>query len=764
MTKNMPFIPGNPVDEQGLLSRYLPPIPEGIVAPWTENNLQSGSLVFDPFGTSPQLIIEIARAGFKVLTCVNNPIARFLLNLGANPPREVDFQSALAELAKSRVGEERLEPHLKNLYRTQCTQCGQAVIAKAFIWERDSNGPQMKIYDCQHCGDSGEYPVSPDDIDLAQSFSATSMHRMRILERITNPGDPERENVVEALSVYQPRAIYALVTLINRLEGLLAIPQKIDQIDPTTQNCLIGLVLSALDQGNNLWSYPSGRARPKRLSSSPHFLEKNIWFAIEQAVVQLASQLDSVEISIYPDDLDDAKGVIVYKGPLRKFSEEFTDSSPRFTKDISSIITAIPRHNQAYWTLSALWAGWIWGRDAIGEFKSVLRRRRYDWSWHCAALNHAFKSIASILKKNTPLFGIIAEAESSFIHSSIVAAGQAGYSLHGIGLRADSQIAQIHWKYEQISHYQITAPVMLEKQMQDLIVSNGIRDLEERGEPAPYISMHTSALIKVAENMGISHEQHTSSTEEYSRIQHLIENSLTFKQGYLRYGGSEKILENASFWHQEIIEPSSMLSDRVESEVYQHICKGDQIDYLELDLSICKIFPGIMTPNSTLINNCIESYSKKGSLQKGEICLRSQDEPARRTHEVSAICSALHDLGSQLEFKTEGDNPVYWMDSKDLVSLVFHVSSSAEVGKIVFKFPHPAQKSIIIMPGARAKLLLYKLQNNPYLAQIIDQGWRFLKFRYLRHLLESPSLDRDNLDRALSLDPMTESPAQMRLL
>jgi hypothetical protein len=760
----IPFIPGKPMDDAALLSRFLPPIPDGIAKDWIENHVPGGSLVFDPFGTSPHLALEIARAGCAVLTCVNNPIARFLLSLEANPPREENFRSALAELARSRVGEERLEIHLKNLYQTKCTQCGNIVIADAFIWEREASAPYSKIYDCMHCGDTGEHPVIQADIELSQSFTATAMHRMRIIERITSPGEKERKNVAEALSVYQPRALYSLVTLINRLEALLGSSQITGPVDRVRENCLTALVLFALDQGNNLWSHPSGRPRPKQLSASPNFRENNIWFALENAVVQLASELEPVELSEFPNFTSDMRGITVFEGTLRNLSEEAKIRSTTSVKDISAVISAIPRHNQAYWTLSALWAGWIWGRETLGEFKSVLLRRRYDWSWHCAALNNAFSSIANILDSHTPMFGIISEADSSFIQSAVVAAEQANFSMNGISLRADNQLAQVHWDYQPQSRFQITAPVILEEQMQELVVRNGIDYLDQRGEPAPYISLHTSGLSTITENMGISQKQNSPSADEYSRIQHLIENSLTFKHGFVRHGGGEKSFENASLWHQEIIEPASILSDRVESMIYQLICENERISYFKLDQSICNNFPGFMTPDSELINNCIESYCKKNYLERGDFIVRDQDKPGKRSLEVAANCLALNELGLNLGFTTDGQNPVLWRTSDEKVSLVFHVTSSAEIGSFVFYSPHPASKSIIVIPGARANLLLYKLRNNFHLAQIIDRGWRFLKFRHLRHLLESPSLSRENLDRELELDPMTESPAQMRLL
>ena len=52
----------------------------------------------------------------------------------------------------------------------------------------------------------------------------------------------------------------------------------------------------------NLRSHPSGRPRPKQLSSSPLFREHNLWFILEKAVNLLVSHVDPVEVSVYPDD------------------------------------------------------------------------------------------------------------------------------------------------------------------------------------------------------------------------------------------------------------------------------------------------------------------------------------------------------------------------------------------------------------------------------------------------------------------------------
>lgn len=761
MPETYPYIPGNQMDDSGLLSRFLPPIPDDLISPWINHQIPEGAIIFDPFGASPNLVLQIARSGFQVLTCVNNPIARFLLTLKAKPPSEQDFRSALSELARCRMGEERLEIHLRNLYRTLCSQCGNLVIAEAFIWDRDSSSPQSKIYECEQCGDGGVHPVNQSDIELAGSFPATSLHRMRIIERISPKEEKVRKNLFDALSVYQPRALYGLVTLVNRLESLL-VSSSHDHIDPKRKNCLIALVLFALDRGNNLWSHPSGRPRPKKLSSSPIFRENNLWLILEEAANRLPSQLKPVEISAFPN-LPEKNGICVFEGPLRNLCVELESKPFDNLSDIKAVITAIPRHNQAFWTLSALWAGWVWGKETLGEYKSVLLRRRYDWSWHCAALNIAFTSIERILNQQTPVLGLIPESESGYIQSTIIAADQASFALKGISLRADEHFAQVHWEHPKRSDHQITSALILEDQIQDLIVDQGIRYLERRGEPAPYAALHANALYSLADKKGISWERMASLGEEYTRVQQLVENSFTFKHGFMRQGGSEKSFENAVLWHQDINNPTSILSDRIESKIRQLIVDHPGISFLNLDELICQKFPDLFTPDSELIKVCSNSYCNLENYKRDYILLRDQDRPEQRKIEIASIGQALHDLGLKLGFETSEDNPVLWKNDLE-ISHVFFVLSSAELGRVVFDNPYPANLSIIVIPGARSNLLLYKIRNNFYLDQIIDQGWRFLKYRHLRHLLDSPTLNRENLDIELSLDPLTESPAQLRLL
>ena len=93
-----------------------------------------------------------------------------------------------------------------------------------------------------------------------------------------------------------------------------------------------------------------------------------------------------------PSRLPESGGICIYEGRLKDLAEEVKKEIP-----IKAVIGSLPRPNQAFWTLSALWAGWLWGREAVEPYKPALRRRRYDWAWNATASNAAFTHLFGLL-------------------------------------------------------------------------------------------------------------------------------------------------------------------------------------------------------------------------------------------------------------------------------------------------------------------------------------------------------------------------------
>ncbi len=297
---------------------------------------------------------------------------------------------------------------------------------------------------------------------------------------MATPNDPDRVHVEEALECYLPRAVYALITIINKLDGFSLAPER--------RRAMLALVLTACDEASALWPHPAERPRPKQLTIPPCFLEKNVWLALERGVEFWSGAGKPVEAVNWPTVPGEAGGLCLFDGPMR-------DLAPRL-KDISlgAVVTVLPRPNQAFWTLSALWAGWLWGREAAAPFKSVLHRRRYDWNWHAAALYAALKNLSDHLPLNAPLFAIIPEPEPAFLSAALLAAAGSGFDLAGLALRTRHDPAQILWQRRAFSHADKEPDDIDAEAVRQAMVSA----LQERGEPVPILHLHAAGLAAMA--------------------------------------------------------------------------------------------------------------------------------------------------------------------------------------------------------------------------------------------------------------------------
>lgn len=766
MSELLSFIRGDSPPPSGLLARYLPPIPGGIASCWAKNHLPRGAWVLDPFGSSPHLAAELARSGFRVLVAANNPISRLLYELTANPPTEMELRSALAEIAATRKGEERLETHIRSLYRTTCAQCGQLVEAQAYLWERDKDAPYARIYSCQSCGDSGERPVTSADLALAQSFTTSGLHRARALERIAPKGDPDRIHAEEAISSYLPRSIYVITTLINRLEVLfdeehLGFQRRGDRL-----RCLYALALLAFDHGNVLWSHLTDRPRPRQMTPSPHFRENNIWLALEDAPAVISTQLQPVSFSPWPTLPPEEGGLMIFDGPVRELVTAFKTTDHPVKIHPAAVVTALPRPNQAFWTLSALWAGWLWGREAIGPFISVIRRRRYDWAWHCTALHLALSALTKVLERSTPIFTCIGETEAGFLSSALLAGKLSGLELQGIAVRDEWDLAQVLWNSPGAD---VIPPVTkvtrfdVAKIVEKFSISAAVKHLNQRGEPAPYLLLHTAALEELSKAASVTPDLADSPGEVYSLVHPAILESFSPRTGFSRFGGGEKSVEASQQWQDSLSPGEIPLSDRVEIAIYDYLQSQPACSFPSLDEHLCRLFPGLLTPDSNLIRVCLESYTEAtgdNNLRR----LRGEDMVELRKLELGEIRSALSEVGSRLGFLTRGEQPLLWIENSAQPKFVYYFSTTGALWEVLNKNAYPPEISFIALPGARASIVVYKYRRNPLLKTELEKGWRILKFRHIRHLLESPALARENFEELLLLDPLTESPSQMRLL
>jgi hypothetical protein len=754
----MAYCPDEGQAEPELLGRYLPLLPKGALESFLEQNAGPGwkegpAVVLDPFGASPHLAVALARRGLSVLVAVNNPVMRFLLDLAANPPDQDALQAALAELASSYRGSERLETHLQSLYLTECSRCHRQVPAQAFVWDKSAGMLLSRIYTCP-CGESGEFPATPADQERASSLQTTDgLHRARALERVAAPDDPDRGFAREALECYPPRAVYALVTIINKLDGLDLLPDR--------RRALLALILSACDEANTLWPYPAERPRPRQLTIPPHYLEKNVWIALETArdLFKPAAPvpvLSSRSAQAYPG------GVCIFEGPMRELAQQLGQVT------LGAVVTILPRPNQAFWTFSALWASWLWGHAAAVPFQMVLHRRRYDWSWHSEALAGVFRSLAPAVPLNAPLFAILAEPEPAFLSAAMTAASITGFNLEGVSMRTRHDPLYLQWRRAMLIHRpeggadpDQTVESLGEPETKpeppgavELLRSGLLSTLQQRGEPVSYLHLHLAGL-SILSTAGLL----TEGKEALEKLSGLLLQALQVQVFVHQNGGEnpETGLWGLSDW-SGAQEP---LPDRLEVAAVQFLGKNPGCSRREIEAALNAEFPGLQTPSLALVRELLSSYAVT---EGGGWRLRTEDLPANRRADLESAFQALTLLAARLSYQTRREEAPFrrliWLE-EERSRFAFYVLGSAVCGRLLSQAGPPSQRNLLVIPGGRSGLLSYKLRRDPRL-RLLAESWQILKFRQLRRLADDPELKRENFSRQLETDPL-QPPEQLKL-
>ena len=746
--ERQPYIPGTKPADAGPLSRFMPPLEEGVISRWLSLHARTSSWLLDPFGFSPRLVLEAARAGYRVLVTVNNPITRFLLEIAANPPSESDFNAALAELETAKKGDERLGAHLKSLYQTTCEKCNSEVQAEYFLWRKEADAPHARVYTCLQCNDSGERVVTQQDIDHAKQIAATDgLHRSRAFERVAKLDDDDRVYAEEAIQHYLPRPLYFLTTVINRIDGLNLTPER--------KRALNALILVACDAGNTLWDHPPTRPRPKQLNIPSQFREHNLWSQLERGLSLWTETGSPVVFEAWPQKIPETGGVCIYEGRLKELAHEVKKEIPS-----AAVIGSLPRPNQAFWTLSALWAGWLWGREAVEPYKVALRRRRYDWAWNATALHDAFSHLFELLPLGTPFFGFMPEPEPPFLTSALTAAGAAGFDLKSVALRTEHDPIQILWNRGE--------HLKREANEQDVAIAREAihAHLIERGEPASYLHVHAAGLIALAEARALKNKNQEFD-EALRATNALIQSALSEDERFVHYSSGESV--ETGLW--SATRPSSTpptnggsaqdesLADRVEVAIVTFLQKNPDSIYLEIEDDLYPRFAGLLTPSKAMIYAVLDSYAQR---EGASLKLRAEDVASARRNERETIIPMLELVGKRLGYSTSLADKNHVWEENNSFQFAFYVLASALVGRAIAETPYSPEQTILVIPGGRASLIAYKAGRDPALAERL-KNYRLVKYRLLRAMLEVPVLTRETFEEQIVSDPLEKSKSQMMM-
>ena len=731
------YFPGDPADPKFPLARFLPPLELGSAARTVAAYSREGDTILDPFGTSPHLVVEAAKEDRAVLVAASNPVLAFLIESLADPRTQDELRAALGYLAALPKNSTRLEPFLLDLYRTDCLHCGHEVSAEYFVWDRDLHQILSKAYTCDGCQFAGEVMASEADQQRADAFSSHGLHRSLALDRIVGTDDPDREGADRALDAYLPRALYALVTILTKLDQFLP-PDHL-------RVPLKALLLSAVDAGTILWGHPEGRPRPRALTASPLYHEWNIWRAMERSMPAWLIPGSANPVRLWDPQVPLEPGSIaIFPGPVR-------DLLPQLPAEtINMVFTVPPRQNQAFWTLSALWSAWIWGKERARSARSALRRRRYDWNWHAAALRNVFQSLGAWRTENSSMLTLLPEAEPGYLAAVLSAMAGSGEYVQGAALRMEDQQAFQQWSRMATS-----------RGVKDGIFAAAARAVDEvlaaRGEPVSYPVVHGYVGCAL-EGEGVLDALWKESPEApINPFLDALHTALDHPQRIRRLkGGSER--ERHVYVLPAGADAAVPLMDRVEQEVLQVLRTQRFITLLDVEVALCAALPGVLTPDRRLIERCLSSYAQ----EQDEVWqLRREDEKIIRDADVEDVYRRLLKMGAQLTFQTmRKDHVVEWSAGRKIYQ--FLVQPTALIREFLRYADDP--HFFLVIPGGRSRLIMEKARRDPRLEARLEAGGGLIKFRHIRRLAEEGLEDRSFFFERLLIDPPAYDDPQLPLL
>ncbi len=305
---NFSYNPGRIEGNALPLQNFLPTLPKGTFPTWVENMGLSSHLFVDPISDNPLLSVELAAAGFRVLSARSNPIIWLMTEVIASAPTEEYFSTVLNKLLNTRQGDTTLSDHLRGLYETPCENCGKMIQPEGFVWEKVKNWPISKVYQCKYCTDEGEKEISGFDRENLDRLGSLGIHRSRAFQRVVFGGNYEQISLNAALDCYIPRALYVCMLLVNRLDRL--------SLEKPQSKIIRAALLSIFNDAHSLKHWPARDYRFLQLSVPQKFFEKNLFLSLQQ-VSQLWRQIKTpVKISYWPNLPKEDGGICFFQRDL----------------------------------------------------------------------------------------------------------------------------------------------------------------------------------------------------------------------------------------------------------------------------------------------------------------------------------------------------------------------------------------------------------------------------------------------------------------
>jgi hypothetical protein len=767
------FLPARELGLELPLERFLDPLPADVVRRYCSCYTEPGDLVLDPIAQRPTLPLAGTQLDRKAIASNFNPINTLVIEGVLTLPEPGEIDSATARLGDSPKRGEPLRDHINSLYESTCGRCSNRVTVGYFVWEAEEDGPVQKRYDCPDCGRSGEFPVEDEDLLVLDEVETQGVHYWYLLERLAQPHDPERALAEELLQLYTSRNLYALVNISMKIEALFA--------GSPLQRTLQLILLSCLDSCSKLAAAPLPRASALRLQPPEKFLERNVWRAFEEAYrgARRLAPSPSINLANSPQQLiEEEVQALVLNEPVRSVASVLPPAS------VSLIIGAPRDYYRPYWTLSYLWSAWLWGQERAAPLRPLLRKTM-GWTWYRRTLSAALQSLHEPLQPEGRMVFVLEGADLVQVGNLILAAVAASFKLEEILLQPVDTEPPRHPKQGMSGAYRLSfsgdrntkaeppkmPPDELRPQLRKTALAAIAGVLRDRGQALHLNWLHAAVWERWAKD-GLLRQALALETE-LSAADFLDEELGAALDEGLESGLLELVPQKSDdestprlWWLRRHGYPAHPLGDQVEEAVRQ-VLRGASLSHEELEDCIYSRFPGLLTPQPPLLDQCLRSYATYDAAS-GTWLLRPEDRAEGLSKEKVDAFAALAIVGRRLGYQVWGPGKhssgpaidMAWEEGGTERQL-FALKQTTRLGDVLAQDSEARDEvqRYIVLSERRLALLKLRMGTEPLLSRALGEGrWRFIKLNNLRALAARQELRGEDLEQIVGLEPVTESP------
>ncbi|MGD2205718.1 MAG: hypothetical protein PVH17_02965 [Anaerolineae bacterium] len=735
------FVPGEHAADQTFVEHLHWPIPAGVTQTYVEAYTEPGETVLLPYCQATVAIREILSIERRALAFNFDPLLVLLVKANLSPLPMQELNAAVARLGDSLKQGAPLRRYLSSLYATTCPACLRPAVADYFIWDREQGAPVAKQVRCQACDWDGRAAVDQEDRARLAETPAQGMHYHFLLDRVTpRPlAATLRARLEYLLELYTARNLYVLAELTLKIESIFP--------DELRQRALKTLLLDCLDRCSSLEPLPGRPARRRGLSRPRRFLERNVWYAFEEAITRFQSRA-SPAVSGLADTLEmfqSSRGEWVGylgQGSVRDLRSSL---SPR---SLGLILASPPPLDSAAWSLSYLWGAWLLGAEAATPLRPLLRQRTPDPNWYARVMAGSLRTLAELLRDDGRLVLILTGQRPAVVEALVLAAAGARLGVASLVQRNADYRLELMPTLAQLTSVP-DAP--LDAQIQEAAVNALTGAIRARGEPIGWRTAHAAIQRRLAETGLLARV--LEDKDAPPPLEHVADQV----QAGLNDPGLLRLEGNELWWLTDTRDVALSLSDRVEADAYQVLQDTLALSEADFAAAVYARFPGLLTPDAELVAICLRTYGHEPT--PGYWQLRKEDLPQARGAEQTIMREHLLALGRALDFQAEPWEPfdVAWFEGGQARS-VFVVRWRAAVGEaLALSDRVTAGQPYLVIPGGRAALVNYKLAHNLLWQQIVEEkGWRFIKYRHVRQLVAQPEVDEYALRTIIGLDPIVE--------